>query len=279
MKPMHLTRIIFIALALLLALATPALMRKAFPQAAAQSANGFAPPADKTELWQIQIYRVKPANRAEFTSFIKHEYNPARIKGGMQRLDYWETVYGNTAEFIGIQPMPEGYAGIGKPTSVNKALGASAANLQARHARLYEDRLTYIVRYEPTLSFTSAKFQGKPDWAILNIEELTPGQTKVYEDWLKNDFIPAERQGNTLARWYARMRFGGDMNNTYWMMRPLSSPAEFDQPAPNAEARARAAAVTNKLPVGAMARLERRLVRYRPDISIFDGKPVLVAAN
>ena len=273
MKPY---RIIFIALALLLALATPALMHKAFPQATAQSGNGFAPPADKTELWQIQVYRVKSSNMAEFVSFIKHEMNPARIKGGMKRLDYWATLYGNTSELIAIEPMAGGYADIGQPTAINKALGDAAGGLFARFSRFYEERLTYIVRYEPSLSFTSAKFQGKPDWAIFNVLELVPGQAKAYSDWRKNEFIPAAQQSIDLARWFAQMRLGGDLTNTYIELRPLSSPAELDVPV-SRDTRMQAA--IDKFPQGSNARQERRLVRYRPDISIFDGKPVLVAAN
>ena len=270
MKSNHPMRIVFIAVALLLALCTPAMMKKGFSQS--QSATSFAPPVDKEQLWHIQVYRVKPSNMTEFISFIKHEMNPARIKGGANRLDYWETVYGNATELINIAPMPGGYAEIGQPNTVSKALGEGASGLFARQARFIEERLNYIVRYDPTLSFTSAKFQGKPDWAIFNVAELAPGQAKAYEDWLKNDFIPAERQGSSLARWYTKMRFGGDMNNTYLMLRPLSSPAEIEQPAPNADARARAANVNDKLPAGAIARQDRRRLRYRPDISIFDGK-------
>ncbi|MBI3423080.1 MAG: hypothetical protein HY011_09085 [Acidobacteria bacterium] len=273
MKPY---RSLFIILALLLALATPALMHKAFPPAAAQSPNSFAPPADKTELWQIQIYRVKPANMTELTSFLKHELNPARIKGGTKRFDYWATVYGNTTELIAINPMPEGYAQIGQPTAINKALGDGAAALFARAARFYEERLAYVVRYDPALSHTSAKFQGKPDWAILNFLEIAPGQTKAYEDWRKTEFIPADRQGSALARWFTKVRFGGDITRTYLELRLLTSPAEIDQTTPQG---AQVQAAMDKLPAGTVARQERRLVRYRPDISIFDGKPVVVAAN
>lgn len=274
MKRLHLFRIAFVLSALLLALATPALMRRAFPQAAAQNANRFAPPADKTELWQIQIYRVKPANLGEFASFIKHEMNPVRLKGGTKRLDYWATVYGNTTELISIAPMTEGYAGIGQPNTVNKALGDGAGALFMRFSRFVEERLNYIVRYEPALSFTGAKFQGKPDWAIFNLHEIVPGREQVFLDWRKNEYIPVARQGLDLAHWMGKVVLGGDITRTFIEIRPLASPADLDIPL---SAEPRTQAVIEKRPAGTMELHERRLVRYRPDLSIFDGK--VVAAN
>ncbi len=134
--------------------------------------------------------------------------------------------------------------------------------------------VNYIVRYEPALSFTSAKFQGKPDWAIFNLLELVPGREKAYEDWRRSEFIPAARQSIDLARWFARLRLGNDIVRTYIEFRPLTSPAELDVPL-SQDARMQAA--IDKLPAGSVARQDRRLVRYRPDISIFDGKAV--AAN
>ena len=269
-------RILFIILALLLALVTPALMRQAFPQAAAQSANSFAPSANKTELWHLRILRVRPSQRAEFISFVKHELNPARIKGGMQRMDYWMTSVGNTTEFINIELWPNGYADISQPGAVGKAMGAGANNLFERQARLFEELHSYVVRYEPTLSFTSAKFQGKPDWAIFNLHEIVPGREQVYLDWRKNEYIPVARQGHDLAHWMGKVTLGGDITRTFIEIRPLTSPAELDIPLSQEP---RLQAVIEKRPAGTVSQHERRLVRYRPDISIFDGKPVLVAAN
>jgi hypothetical protein len=247
-------------------------MRRAFPHAQAQTGNGFAPPADKQELWHIRIYRVKPG--AEFASFIKHEMNPVRIKGGMQRMDYWTTAVGEQAEIINIFPMPNGYAELGETGAVGKVLGAGAANLFARQARLVEEVHSYVVRYEPTLSFTNAKFQGKPDWAIFNVHEITAGREQVYLDWRAKEYIPAARQGADLAHWFAKVTLGGDITRTFVELRPLASPADLDIPL---SADPRLQAVFAKRPPGMVERQERRLVRYRPDISIFDGK--LVAAN
>lgn len=73
-----------------------------------------------------------------------------------------------------------------------------------------------------------------------------------------------------------KVTLGGDITRTFIELRPLTSPADLDIPL---SAEPRTQAVIEKRPAGTVARQERRLVRYRADISIFDGKLVVVASN
>jgi hypothetical protein len=97
---------------------------------------------------------------------------------------------------------------------------------------------------------------------------LNQGAVTDYENYLKNDYIPAQKQGGLQARMtYSNGVFGeGPMFATFT---PVSSLAQFDQPSPVRKALGDAGAeqLTQK---GAKMIASRRtvLIRTRPDLSL-----------
>ena len=136
---------------------------------------------------------------------------------------------------------------------------------------------SYIIESVPDCSWTNPKFKGLPKLAILRWQNVAFGRGPEYENYFKNYEIPARRkiaeQSNMLGQWRYHIRFGGD-SSTYLMMRPFENYAELDNTKGLAEilGEAEVKKIYDQLPKGLIVSDDAWILRYRPDLSIVDGK-------
>ena len=133
-----------------------------------------------------------------------------------------------------------------------------------RFAQFYEERLAYVIVTRPALSaqLPSLPLAVWPRLARLRITTTAPQREGDFEQWALRELLPR----NTAAtEWFAKLRYGGDVNNTFlsWRMSERFSDldAAFDQQA-DAQLLAAGIATCNT----------DYWLRFRPDLSIVNGK-------
>ncbi|MBI3423076.1 MAG: hypothetical protein HY011_09065 [Acidobacteria bacterium] len=230
--------------------------------------------AEKKQLLNLTIQHVKPELFAEFSDFTKNTTLPLQLKGGLKAKYVWRSERGDRFDFLTFVPM-ESYATIGTvPDSIRAALGNDAATaLYYQTSRKFLTGTEILtVEAQPDLSWTNPKLTGQPQLAIMRWQHAAPGRAGEYESFLKS-YIKSVSQSEMLGQWRFRLRFGGD-TTTYLMLRPLASTAELDagDPLINKLGETEARKIYNQLAPGVLARDEAYLIRFRPDLSIIDGK-------
>ena len=242
-----------------------------------------APSAEKHQLYNLMIRRPQPGMGDEYDNFVRTEMNPLRIKGGLRQIDIWTLVRGRRGGRVSLHPI-ENFADFDDSVGVERALDAKAeAAFFQKQSRMLADAETYTLEHLPELSWTSPNY--KPEMqraAVLRFIKVAPGREREYENYLRTVELPARQkvlaQTNMLAQQRYRVRFGGDAY-AYVMMRPMTKFAELDDSKGLTQLLGADAAqkLFNQLPQGVVVAEEAWLLRYRPELSIAEGK--LLAAK
>jgi hypothetical protein len=214
-------------------------------------------PHSTPQFFQMVVYRnLRPG----YAAFMQRELNPAQIKGGLQSLSVWSTALGDLSELITLQPV-EGAGDFFQFRVQGNAPATSAQWL--RFTQFYEERLTYVIVTRPELST-----QLPPVWprlARLRITTTEPQRDDEFAQWVQRESLPRAAQNTAATEWFAKLRYGGDVNNTFlsWRVGERFSDldAAFDRQAD-----------AQLLPVGVVTCNTDYWLRYRPDLSIVEGK-------
>ena len=210
--------------------------------------------ASPPQFFQMLVYRnLRPG----YAAFIQRELNPARLKGGVKELYVWSTALGDRNELILLQPVED--AGDFFQFRAQEMAPATTAQWM-RFAQFYEERLAYVIVTRPELNA-----QLPPIWprlVRLRITTTAPQRDDEFAQWVQRELLPR----NTAAtEWFAKLRYGGDVNNTFlsWRMGEhfADLDAAFDRQA-DAQLLAAGIATCNT----------DYWLRYRPDLSIVNGK-------
>ena len=104
--------------------------------------------------------------------------------------------------------------------------------------------------------------------AVLHSVHIAPGRNSDYENYLKNDFVPAMKQAG-VTYLVSQTIFGGN-SNEYITLTMRDSFADLDKGPVLVQALGAEGAqkLTQKMPAGAVVHLERSLTKFVPELSI-----------
>lgn len=224
------------------------------------------PPAP--EFLSITIVSVKPDMVQEFQNFMKNTTNPALKKGGLKYREVWQTTAaaGDPYEYVLVAPMAN-FAEFDGPGFVEKGLGAQGwAAWQTKASSLVNSVRRYVIRTRPDLSYRSTRTTPM-SLAVITSVSIAPGRNMDFENYLKNDYLPVMKQAN-VSYFVSQAIFGGDVNE-YVTLTLRDSFTEMDKGPVIVQVLGREGAdkLTQKLPVGTVAHMERSLTRYVPELS------------
>lgn len=231
---------------------------------------------DKTQWVGLTVYHVKPEARTAFEEFVKREMVTGYIKGGGQLRDAWVVDTGDTADYYFFRTL-NNLAEFDPPSPVEKGLGAKAYPIYLQKLRGFvRSTNSYLLRTRPQLSYTDAKPLGVPKLGFLQLVQLADRRGSEYVGFERDEMLPVVRKSGVPGRWQAVTVMGGNWN-LYWVLRPISSWADFEQQgnvADMAVGQEEAQKLNAKLPPGVTLSTERLMLRYLPELSIANGKVV-----
>jgi hypothetical protein len=228
-----------------------------------------APAAAPTpEFLSITAVSVKPEMMTEFQNYMKFTTNPALKKGGLKWRAVWQNTIaaGDAFEYIIVAPV-EKFAQFDGPGPIEKSLGAEGfASWQAKAGTLVSSVRRFIVRTRPDLSF-EAKRTGPPKLAVVTSVHVAPNRNSDFENYLKNDYVPAMKQAQ-VSYMVSQTIFGGDANE-YVALTLRESFTDMDKGPVLVQALGEEGAqkLLQKLPAGTVTHLERSISRFVPELS------------
>ena len=214
----------------------------------------------------ISILRVKPKLLTEWRDFHMKEAIPTLRKGGMAELTAWQTTVGEGFEYAFVSPL-ENLAMRDGPSPLEKALGQEGARaFGAKSRRFVTSVHTYVVRTRPDLSYAPPR-SGPPKLAVLSAISVTPGRMLDYENHVKTEVLPIQKKAEALGYWVSQTVFGGDGNEIV-TLNLVDTFADLEKgPAAVRVLGAEGAAKLLAKTAGIVARVERSVIRYDPDLS------------
>ena len=262
MTPLRLLRVLFGVLMLITTLSEQSIAQTPTPTPAPQA-------APTPEWLSITVVSVKPEMMVEFQNFMKNTTNPALKKGGLKWREVWQntSAAGDAFEYVLVTPVGK-LAEFDGPSAIEKGLGADGfAAWLTKAGSLVNSVRRFIIRTRPDLSF-AAQRTGPPKLVVLHFVQVAPNRNTEYENYLKNDFVPAMKQAG-VTYLVSQTVFGGNANE-YITLTMRDTFAELDKGPVLVQALGPEGAqkLTQKLPVGTVVNVERSLARFVPDMSI-----------
>ncbi|MGH9832798.1 MAG: hypothetical protein ACRD9Y_07255 [Blastocatellia bacterium] len=241
----------------------------AFAREGAPAGKSFVQSANEERLFTVTVYSAKPEKWSEALQFIKNEAVPANLKGGRKHMEVWTSVYGQSYESWFILPL-ENFAGLDKPDDVLlKGLGSREAVAAFwNKARSYNTSVRqFVIRVRPDESYIKPD-APTPRLAAIGMIEVMYGKEWELSDWVKAEMLPPVKKSGRDGEIRAGIVAGGV--NGYIIFEPRENFAELDKPNPRtqvlgAEGVRKAMA---KMPPGAITKIDRRTLVFRPDLSI-----------
>ena len=225
--------------------------------------------APKHRLIFVSEYTIKPGMMGEFLAWAKNEARPLYFKAGIKEGYFFTSVYGDTSiatfaevhdDFAALKARNEAFSKNNSP----EALAAQTAGAN----RFIVHTHTYIAQSLPELSWRNPKLSGLPPYLVLTHRWITPGRTREYEDFEKNDYLPLVKKAEGNGRTVSRIRFGSSPNE-YYQFTPIYDLVELDQPPKVTQMiGADNLAKLNQKLVGLVQRTETTILRLRPELSI-----------
>jgi hypothetical protein len=224
----------------------------------AQSAS--APPAHS----QVVIVHVKSDMLNEWIDLQKNELIPALKKGGITTRTTYQTVFGNTSEYVTVTPFDK-YAVFDGQSPQVRALGAAgSARLVAKLQKCTESRQVFIANAMPEL--TTATPADAPPIGVFTRVRVAPGKLPDYEAFVKSELLPIYKKANVPIT-HTRRGLGANTNDVTsiaW----LNKMADIDAGSPLLRALGPAGVTKFLAKSGTMGTLVEQVVRRRvPDLS------------
>ena len=158
----------------------------------------------------VVLVHVKSDMLNEWIDLQKNEIIPAQKKVGVPTRTTYETLYGNTNEYLIVTPF-EKYADLDAPNQLVRALGAEdSARLTAKLQKCLESRQVFFSDLMPEQTY--APGGGLPALGVFTRVRVAFGRLPDYQDFLKNDVLPLYKkvnQGYTVSR----RGLGGNTND------------------------------------------------------------------
>ena len=269
MTPIRLLRVLFGVLILMATLSEQSIAQTPTP-----TPTPTAQAAPTPEFLSVTVVSVKPEMMVEFQNFMKNTTNPALKKGGIKYREVWQNTgaAGDAFEYVLVHPVAK-LAEFDGPSALEKGLGAEGfAAWLAKAGSLVNSVRRFIIRTRPDLSFAGQR-TGPPKLVVLHFVQVAPNRNADYENYLKNDFVPAMKQAG-VTYLVSQTIFGGNANE-YITLTMRDTFAELDKGPVLVQALGPEGAqkLNQKLPVGTVVHLERSLTRFVPELSIMPPSP------
>lgn len=228
--------------------------------------------AQQRQLLLITEVQLKPDTAPEWTELQKAEQVPAQKKGGLPWRDTWAEGPGGNPYVRGMVTPITSLAQFDDPAPVVKALGQEgAAALNAKNRRLVAGSQSRIVTTRPDLGFGTRP--PAPKLGILSTVNVVNGRAGDFDAFLKSDIVPALKKAGVTYYAVAQVLYGGDTNE-YITLVLANDYAELAKGHPLERALGADGAAKIAQKSGAfVSRLERRIIRYVPDLSFAAAAP------
>lgn len=233
-------------------------------------AQGAAPP--QRELLLINEVQLKPDMTTQWAELQKSEMIPAMRKAGARLRDTWANGPGGDP-YLRVMVTPiASLATFDGPGPLVRALGQEGAEaLGAKNRKHIASARSTIVMTRPDLGFGTRPAAFK--LGLLSIVNTANGRGADFEALLKSDVVPALKKGGVAYYAVAQVVFGDDVNK-YLTLSAVNDYAELAKGSPlerslGPEGMAK---LTQKA-APLITRLERRIVRYLPDLSYGPSAP------
>src|SRR5688572_9995324 len=238
-------------------------------QSFAQTPSPTPQAAPTPEFLSITVVSVKPEMMIEFQNFMKNTTNPALKKGGLKWREVWQSTgaAGDAFEYVLVTPVAK-LADFDGPSALEKGLPPQGITAwQTKAGTLVNSVRRFIIRTRPDLSF-AAQRTGAPKLAVVHMVHVAPGRNDDYENYLKNDFVPAMKQAG-VTYLVSQTIFGGN-GNEYITLTMRDSFADLDKGPVLVQALGPEGAqkLTQKMTAAAVVHLERSIARFMPELSI-----------
>ena len=241
-------------------------------------AYGFAPRCfgqsspGAPEMLEITIYKIKPDMVPEWEALVKSAL-PALKKAGVPVVSFWHTAMFGVDEWVAAVPIGK-FAQFDGPSPFVRGLGeAGAMQLHAMAVKCFAERpRSYAMRARMDLSI-EGPMNEPPAIAVLTTAHVAYGKGPEFEAFLKNDVVPALKKAGITQYWVHQTVLGGDVNE--WNSLTLyKNFADLDGPPPLVKALGQEGA--DRLAAkgaGIVLSLERKVLRYRADLSYHEAPP------
>lgn len=189
---------------------------------AAQEKTAAAAPA----LLDVTRVSVKPDMGREFNEFVKNEFNPALIKGGMKESWAWQSGLGDAFTYVFVSGLSK-MGDMDGPSPLEKGLGADAVGPFFKRAGTMVTSVRSMVMIErPDLSFVTST--AVPKMAVVVTMKAAPGRQSEFETYFMNEFMPAFKKTDVRGLMMHQLMMGGDPHE-YVMLVPIENWAEIDR--------------------------------------------------
>ncbi|MBI1766260.1 MAG: hypothetical protein HYR56_33055 [Acidobacteria bacterium] len=241
----------------------------ALAQTAAPTGKSFVQSANEERLYQVTVYSAKPELWSEALQFIKNEVVPANVKGGRKHMEVWTSVYGQSYESWFILPL-ENFAALDKADDVllNGLGSREAVTAFWNKARSLNNSVRqFVIRVRPDLSYIKAN-APTPKLASFTMTEIAYGREREVVDWMKAEMLPPLKKSDSYGVIRAALSYGETTGHL--VITPHEKFAELDQlnPLTRVLGEEGVRKVMAKMPPGAITKLERHTLLFRPDLSI-----------
>ena len=226
--------------------------------------------APARQLLAITITHVKPELLTEWQEWQKSEVMPTLQKGGVKQRDAWQTVIGESFEYAMVTPLAN-FAERDGQSPILKALGEQGAQAYgAKNRRFITSVRTLVVAERPDLSH-APEMKEPPKLGVLSVMSIVPGKLADFENHVKTDVLPLQKQAQSVGYLVSQTIFGGD-GNEFVTLTLVNSFAELDKgPAAVRVLGAAGAAKLSAKTGGIIAHVERSVIRYDPNLSFKVG--------
>jgi hypothetical protein len=240
---------------------------------AAQSPSSAQPAAPakaaaaESRMLQLTVAHIRPGMMREYIDYQKSDVIPALEKAGIKSRRSWRTaVFGNLFEVAHVTDISS-LDQYDSPPPMQSALGEQGfAAYQAKLGGMVTDARTYAIRTRPDLSYFADE-SYRPKMAILTTVEVMPDKNMAFETFIKNDWIPALKQGGGTYYAVSQVMYGGSAT-TYMTLVGIDTFADLAKGHP--VLRALGEQGMNKMmtrAAGFSHHIERSVIKLDPDLS------------
>ena len=216
-------------------------------------------------LW-VNVTRVKPDMTQEWEKIQQNEFTPALKKGGVPFREVWQTaMFGDPFEYALVTPIQK-FAQFDGPSALVKALDKDgAATLLNKVRRCVADTHGSAVRFRPDLSIMGNMQEA--ELAVISTVRVASGRSQDFENWLKNDYVPALKKAEPAGYMVHQTVFGGNANDWVTLLL-IKKFGDLDAgPMLNRAVGEEAASKIIAKAAGIVISLERSVSRHRADLS------------
>jgi hypothetical protein len=228
------------------------------------------PKAPEAPHWlEVTTVTVRPEKVGEFRAFIKNEFNPALVKGGVKVSYAWETgVFGNEFIYYFVSPIEKfaDYDGLGP---IEKALGQEAMGpFFTRAGALVSTVHTAAMMERPDLTYLG-KNMGPPKMAVMIGINVNEGHEMDFENFMKTEYLPAFAKSDAKGFLAHQTVFGGNQGE-FVMLGLIDSFADLDKSHPIARVLGQDGfkKLMQKMPAGTVSESEVNIIKLVPSLSI-----------